>query len=203
VIFTLILHHFPFPASVRSPAAFSPMTLRAFRCTRFGFLPELFPVNSRHFYHDLSTVKASIRLSLSPPAEPEHRRRLIIQKPCRCCRAGAPVLARVPPTETLLPAATPSFLWRRRTLLVSVPLLPPVQHARAREIPAKAGKHPHRVHARRWPRVHVPRPAQTRVLLSTSKPSSLHASAAASDCGSASIRSTGAAYAIWAGAIHR
>jgi hypothetical protein len=38
------------------------MTLKAFRCDRFAFLPELFTVSSRRFYHDLSTVKASISL---------------------------------------------------------------------------------------------------------------------------------------------
>jgi hypothetical protein len=38
------------------------MTLKAFRCNQFGFLPELFAVNSGHFYHDLSSVKASIAL---------------------------------------------------------------------------------------------------------------------------------------------
>jgi hypothetical protein len=38
------------------------MTLKAFRCNRFGFLPELFTVSSRRFYHDLSTVKASTTL---------------------------------------------------------------------------------------------------------------------------------------------
>jgi hypothetical protein len=38
------------------------MTLKAFRCDRFRFLLELFTVNSRRFYHDLSTVKASITL---------------------------------------------------------------------------------------------------------------------------------------------
>jgi hypothetical protein len=37
-----------------------PMTLKAFRCDRTGFLPELFTVNSRRFYHGLSTVKASV-----------------------------------------------------------------------------------------------------------------------------------------------
>jgi hypothetical protein len=54
------------------------------------------------------------------------------KKLCRCRRAGAPVLARAPPppTETLLPAATPSFPSRRRTLLASAPLPPPGRHAR-------------------------------------------------------------------------
>jgi hypothetical protein len=39
-----------------------PMTVKPFRCNRFGFVPERFTVHSRHFYHDLSTVKASIAL---------------------------------------------------------------------------------------------------------------------------------------------
>jgi hypothetical protein len=38
------------------------MTLKAFRGDRFGFLSELFAVNSRRFYHDLSTGNASIAL---------------------------------------------------------------------------------------------------------------------------------------------
>jgi hypothetical protein len=38
------------------------MTLKAFRCDGFRFLPELFTVSSRRFYHDLSTVKTSITL---------------------------------------------------------------------------------------------------------------------------------------------
>jgi hypothetical protein len=38
------------------------MALKAFRGDRFGFLPEPFAVNFRHFYHDLSTGKESITL---------------------------------------------------------------------------------------------------------------------------------------------
>jgi hypothetical protein len=38
------------------------MTLRAFRGDQFGFLPELFAINSCRFYHNLSTVKESITL---------------------------------------------------------------------------------------------------------------------------------------------
>jgi hypothetical protein len=38
------------------------MTLKAFQCDRFAFLPEFFAVNSRHFYHDLSTANESITL---------------------------------------------------------------------------------------------------------------------------------------------
>jgi hypothetical protein len=62
MIFTLIPHHFIFRPSVRLLAAFFPMILKAFRWDRFGFLPELFAVNSRPFFHDLSTGKASITL---------------------------------------------------------------------------------------------------------------------------------------------
>jgi hypothetical protein len=38
------------------------MTLEAFRCDQFGFLPDLFPISSGRFYHDLPAVKASITL---------------------------------------------------------------------------------------------------------------------------------------------
>jgi hypothetical protein len=38
------------------------MTLKAFRGNRFEFLLEIFTLNSRHFYHDPPTVKASITL---------------------------------------------------------------------------------------------------------------------------------------------
>jgi hypothetical protein len=38
------------------------MTLKAFRGNRFGFLLEIFALNSRRFYHHLPTVKASIIL---------------------------------------------------------------------------------------------------------------------------------------------
>jgi hypothetical protein len=38
------------------------MTLKAFRGNRFEFLLEIFTLNSRRFYHDLPTVKASITL---------------------------------------------------------------------------------------------------------------------------------------------
>jgi hypothetical protein len=38
------------------------MTLKAFRCDRFEFLPELFAVSSRRFDHDLSTGKALVTL---------------------------------------------------------------------------------------------------------------------------------------------
>jgi hypothetical protein len=41
------------------------MTLKAFRCNRFGFLPELFTDGSRCFYHDLSTVKTRVALHAS------------------------------------------------------------------------------------------------------------------------------------------
>jgi hypothetical protein len=62
MIFTVIPHHFLFHPSVRSTAAVSPITFKAFRCDRFGFLPGIITVNSRHFYHDLSTIKTSITL---------------------------------------------------------------------------------------------------------------------------------------------
>jgi hypothetical protein len=39
-----------------------PMTLKAFRCDRFRFLPELFTISSRRFYHDLPIVKTSVTL---------------------------------------------------------------------------------------------------------------------------------------------
>jgi hypothetical protein len=38
------------------------MTLKAFRGNRFEFLLEIFTLNSRRFYQDLPTVKASITL---------------------------------------------------------------------------------------------------------------------------------------------
>jgi hypothetical protein len=38
------------------------MTLKAFRANRFGFVLAIFTLNSRRFYHDLPTVKASITL---------------------------------------------------------------------------------------------------------------------------------------------
>jgi hypothetical protein len=38
------------------------MTLKAFRGNGFEFLLEIFTLNSRRFYHDLPTVKASITL---------------------------------------------------------------------------------------------------------------------------------------------
>jgi hypothetical protein len=38
------------------------MILKPFRADRFGFLPELFAINSRRFYHDLSTGKESITI---------------------------------------------------------------------------------------------------------------------------------------------
>jgi hypothetical protein len=60
--FALIRHHFIFLPSVRFPACLFPMTLKAFRGEQFGFLPELFAVNSRRFYRDLSTGRESIAL---------------------------------------------------------------------------------------------------------------------------------------------
>jgi hypothetical protein len=66
MIFALIPHHFIFPPSVRLPAAFFPMTIKAFRGNQFGSLPELFAAPSRHLYHDLSTGKESIILRARP-----------------------------------------------------------------------------------------------------------------------------------------
>jgi hypothetical protein len=66
MIFPLIPHHVIFCPSVRLRAAFFPMTLKAFGGDQFGFLPELLAVNSRHFYHGLSTGMESITLSAPP-----------------------------------------------------------------------------------------------------------------------------------------
>jgi hypothetical protein len=38
------------------------MTFKAVRGSRFEFFLEIFTLNSRRFYHDLPTVKASITL---------------------------------------------------------------------------------------------------------------------------------------------
>jgi hypothetical protein len=70
MIFTLIPHYCIFPPSVRlsvsrlpsSQSLNDPMTLKAFRCDRFRFLPDLLTLNSRRFRHDLSTVKVSTTL---------------------------------------------------------------------------------------------------------------------------------------------
>jgi hypothetical protein len=56
------------------------MTLKAFRCNRFGFLPELFTVSYRRFYHDLPTVKASITLHAPHRSVVVSFIRLVIQK---------------------------------------------------------------------------------------------------------------------------
>jgi hypothetical protein len=50
------------------------MTLNAFRGSRFGFLPGLFAVHSRRFYHDLSTGKAFITLHAAPVRIPRRAR---------------------------------------------------------------------------------------------------------------------------------
>jgi hypothetical protein len=100
------------------------------------------------------------------------------KKPCRCRRAAPPVLARAPPsTKTLLPAATPFFLPRRQTFWFRFrcsrpPSAPQVGHARARKYKPRPGYF--YIESVRWPRVHVPRPTQIRVLLSTLKPSAMH-----------------------------
>jgi hypothetical protein len=70
MIFTFIPHHCIFPPSVRLSVSWLPfsqspndsMTLKALRGNGFRFFPELFTVSSHCFYHDLSTVKASITL---------------------------------------------------------------------------------------------------------------------------------------------
>jgi hypothetical protein len=67
MIFARIPHYFIVPplSALRFPAALFtmfPMTLKAFRSDRFRFLPELFTINSRRFYHHLSTGKESITL---------------------------------------------------------------------------------------------------------------------------------------------
>jgi hypothetical protein len=56
------------------------MTLKAFRCNRFGFLPDLFTVSSHRFYHDLSILKASITLHEPQSSVVVAFIRLVIQK---------------------------------------------------------------------------------------------------------------------------
>jgi hypothetical protein len=67
-ILTFITHRCIFLPSVRlsvswlpsSQSPNDPMILKAFRGNRFEFLLEIFTLNSRRFYHDLPTVKASV-----------------------------------------------------------------------------------------------------------------------------------------------
>jgi hypothetical protein len=91
MIFTLISHHCIFPPSVRlsvsrlpsSQSPNDPMTLKAFRCDRFRFLPGLLALNSRRFRHDLSTVKALVTLDAPHRSVVIAFIRLVTQNDCR------------------------------------------------------------------------------------------------------------------------
>jgi hypothetical protein len=65
------------------------MTLKAFQGDRFRFLPEIFTVNSRRFYHDLSTIKASITLHAPHRSVVVAFIRLVIQKSVSMSSSGS------------------------------------------------------------------------------------------------------------------
>jgi hypothetical protein len=65
------------------------MTLKDFRRGRFGFLLELFTVKSRHFYHNLLTVKSSITFHAPHPSVVVAFIGLVIQRAVSMSSSGS------------------------------------------------------------------------------------------------------------------